>query len=577
MSAGRRAAALAVVALAACGGEPRLTLRYALSGGLAPGDVSRIETQVAVAPSVFGADSPFRSIGTGVSYEVRDFDGQGTRTILITHDSSLGYEFSPTFTFVLLPPVGDAPPLQLRARAFGAHLGEVLADSGAIAATFAQPDAAELPLADLRCGAARCGTGTACCAGRCTDVAIDVEHCGACDGACGARGDECSGGGCRCNGGGACAPGQTCCAGLGCVATDADPFNCGACGHACAPGEACQAGRCACGATSCQAGEACCDGVCRSGGCACGAITCAADAPLCCGGACASLADDDRNCGACGKTCAAPFRCAAGACACNGGVCQGGDACCAEGCRDLASDPTSCGACGHACGANELCVGGACRCGDASACGDARCCASATGAACVDPRQDEDNCGQCGVTCAGTDQCIDGVCVCPGAKAACGIGETCCGDGCFDLAADAQHCGACDKRCGVGESCAKGQCVPGTPNLCSPACAHGTTCIGATCYCGTTATRCPGPGVACCAGGCVDTLGDAHNCGGCGKDCVAMGLGQLCCNGACAQAGSPTSCGACGNVCGLLAPQCKKCDDKYTCVNGLLGCGSSSN
>src|SRR5690348_12913480 len=47
-----------------------------------------------------------------------------------------------------------------------------------------------------------------------------------------------------------------------CVNLDADPANCGMCGHACATGQACQAGTCSGG---CPTNRVCGDGCCPSG------------------------------------------------------------------------------------------------------------------------------------------------------------------------------------------------------------------------------------------------------------------------------------------------------------------------
>ena len=103
-----------------------------------------------------------------------------------------------------------------------------------------------------------------------------------------------------------CASGTTSCAG-GCVATDSDPGNCGACGVVCASGM-CMAGVCAAACTSSQTR---------------------------CGGACVDTASDVANCGACAHACAfanASAACANGACALAG---------CTEGHDDRDGDPSN--------------------------------------------------------------------------------------------------------------------------------------------------------------------------------------------------------------------------------------------
>src|SRR5690349_11244219 len=65
-----------------------------------------------------------------------------------------------------------------------------------------------------------------------------------------------------------------------------------------------------------------------------------------CTGACADLATDVANCGACGHSCAEGEKCEAGACK---SPCMGTATLCHGVCIDTVSDPGNCGACGHAC------------------------------------------------------------------------------------------------------------------------------------------------------------------------------------------------------------------------------------
>jgi hypothetical protein len=562
---------LGALLLAACGDDPRIALRYELVG-LSAGDVIRVETRVVVAPTdarAFIADRPYTSVETGVGYEVRDFDGTGIRALLITHDASLGYAFEPRFVFTLLPPEGDAPPLEIRARALGAGLNAILADTGRLVVSFDKDTEAELPLADLRCGGVGlCAGEEACCDGRCTDVTSDPAACGACGQACGTKGDGCSGGTCRCNGGGGCAAGQTCCPGLGCVDTASDPFHCGTCDLACALGEACVAGACRCGSVTCAAGQNCCDGVCTDGGCACGAATCAVETPICCGGSdCVDLRDDSASCGACGRTCKAPLACGDGQCKCNGNsICGASDTCCSTGCKALATDPLNCGACEHACGPGEACVGSSCRCGDGEACAPGQlCCADANGQRrCYDGQNDKDHCGTCDTSCATTERCVGGSCTCPGVGMSCSAGTTCCPfQGCFDLTADHDNCGQCGRACAFDETCTAGSCVPGAG--CTPSCTNGTSCGNGACFCGALQTRCESPGQRCCPpqAGCVNTNDDLQHCGGCDNGCAAQGK-DLCCSGVCRSSSSNGSCGGCGKVCSW-GQTCQKCNGVFKC------------
>jgi hypothetical protein len=99
--------------------------------------------------------------------------------------------------------------------------------AGACRAVATEPPAGECPAPSLPC------------AGRCTDVRNDNDHCGACGRAC--PGDQlCYSSACV----RPCAAGQVRCATGACAALATDANNCGACANACAAGQFCVRGAC---------------------------------------------------------------------------------------------------------------------------------------------------------------------------------------------------------------------------------------------------------------------------------------------------------------------------------------------
>jgi hypothetical protein len=188
-----------------------------------------------------------------------------------------------------------------------------------------------------------------------------------------------------------------------CTDTQADPFNCGQCGHVCsrtgAQGVACVEGRCepACepgrldcatppapadddgcealdtDATTCGA----CQNDCSASGGACledgGFFRCACTMTNACGGGNARCEADKCKCypgGNPGNHCTYGELCINDVCLCNGDAqCDGlpdadgypVEVCCpAAGCVNLRSDPQSCGGCGRACPAGSVCENGVC-------------------------------------------------------------------------------------------------------------------------------------------------------------------------------------------------------------------------
>jgi len=285
-----------------------------------------------------------------------------------------------------------------------------------------------------------------------------------------------------------------------------------------------------------------------------------------------NLESDVESCGACGYVCPVsadgyPPECVAGECE---PYCTSGEICgeavafgnCdgdpLDGCETLlTSDPDHCGSCGNACPTGVPCVRGHCGCiGDEVPCGDT----------CADLAADPMHCGGCGNACPDPDlgddrlpRCQAGVCTL-GCQEQCGLLDCEPGAPCVDVAWSAQHCGACGHTCPEGVACNLGVCCDGaTLQTDAENCgACGRRCwdviweriwstIGdfadgsfvALCESGDCAAECLAPWIDCngdlnqtVTDGC-ETNGarDAHNCGGCGIECLP---GQLCLFGTCA-------------------------------------------
>lgn len=296
-----------------------------------------------------------------------------------------------------------------------------------------------------------CKTPLRDCSGTCVDVRTSTAHCGICGNSCGA---------------GSCTDGT--CSGKPVCSRDAD----------CSSDKRCLGGQC----------------VCPSGRTKCGDV-------------CVDLAGDAKNCGACGKLCAAGEACTFGTCipkpACaKDGDCTGGRFCtagtcacpadqmlCGGICRTVASDGAHCGGCFLPCSPTQICADGRCvasgKCTDAGECatlesctaGFCTCPAPATdcgAAGCVDARSDPANCGACGAKCGAGAHCADTVCIgvaacpdgtgceaprgCSGGVCVCPAGTTDCGSACADLLSDEGHCGACGRTCSEGFVCEAARC-----------------------------------------------------------------------------------------------------------------------
>jgi len=302
-----------------------------------------------------------------------------------------------------------------------------------------------------------------------------------------------------------------------------------------------------------------------------GAPVCGAD-EVACGASCARLADDPRNCGACGNQCAPGAWCRNGACL---EACPAGSRTCDGACVDVAASAEHCGACGNACAPGELCADGVCTASCPA--GQTRC-----DGACHTLAASPAHCGACGNACGAGEVCADGSCV-----ASCPAGQAICDGGCHDLQRSRLHCGACGAVCGAGEICVDGACVEET------GCTAGrTSCDGACVDLQTDRLHCGACGIACaadelcgagacvrtcadgfvdCDGACRDPRTDAAHCGGCGNAC---GAGEACVDGACVPSCGPFASTVCDGVCtntDLDPRHCGRCGN--ACGAGLVCTG----
>ena len=310
-------------------------------------------------------------------------------------------------------------------------------------------------------GFADCGPGATGCQ---TDLATDVDDCGACGAVCGSENAiaSCVDGKCVLQ----CDAGFADCNHLavdGCeVNIGTDVGHCGACTTACGDAHAtasCTAGACA---LACQPGFGDCNGV-NADGCEVDLET-TADHCGSCGVACALL-NDTPTCrsGVCVPVCTAGF-----------GDCDGNPV---NGCETATSaNVMDCGGCGHACvstGGMATCAGGAC--GIVCTQGLGNCDGNLANGCETNLLTSIDNCGMCGKVCDGAN-----------AIAACGDGNctiTCTpnwgncdglvSNGCeANLLTDGQNCGQCGNVCPT--ACDAGQCaaitsvVTGTDHTCAP-------------------------------------------------------------------------------------------------------------
>ncbi len=267
-----------------------------------------------------------------------------------------------------------------------------------------------------------------------------------------------------------------------------------------------------------------------------------------CGDACVDLANDVKNCGACGTACDPGNVCVGGHCilTCALGLtaCSASDGGAAAGCVNLKTDVGNCGACGKACPPGNVCSNGQC----AVSCQQGLTDCSGL---CVNLESDNANCGVCGMACPMGQVCSNGQCA-----VSCQTGLTNCNGGCVNLATDNSNCGACATACAMGQVCSNSQC----------------------------AVSCQ-PGYTVCSGACANLKYDIANCGMCGNACppgnvcsngqcaVSCQVGLTACNGLCTNLQSDlANCGMCGSACPpgnvCAAGQCA-----VSCVNGYSVCG----
>ncbi len=389
-------------------------------------------------------------------------------------------------------------------------------------------------------GGSTCSSGTLSCNGVC--VPNGVHDCGTCGHDCtnlphvtGSTG--CSASGSCVIGSTSCAPGWADCDGNpedGCETDITQPGHCGSC------------------TTVCPTGDPVCSGSGSSYSCVTG---CPSAEPELCSGSCVDTSSNVSDCGACGHACSTSISGAHAVCTSSmcGFECNAGYAACPAAtptaCDDLANDVKNCGACGRACPGptsgsgtgSAACVPSGCTVDCAS--GLTACpAAPALATTCVDAENDDANCGGCGVACHGGEHCVSGTCACTNGQHLCGSPATCvgetvsaCGPSCEVCSGPANATAACNgSACAWACNAGFTGCPLANPTACDAlgsdsnncgACGHvctgGQTCQAGVCACAA--------GEAFCDGTCLNDLTDPDNCGACGHSC----LGGACSAGQC--------------------------------------------
>lgn len=225
---------------------------------------------------------------------------------------------------------------------------------------------------------------------------------------------------------------------------------------------------------------------------------------VCCNHLCTETANDNANCGACGK------------------ICPGQTAsCCNSLCVDAMSDIKNCGACNKVCGpvANSTPSCSMMACVPTCQMGYKDCNAMYMDGCEVNTTNDVNNCMACGNKCApvtnGVQACVSSACViasCNGSFKDC---DGAYNNGCeVDTATDVNNCKTCSNKCPA---------VPNGVAGCAQSKCGIASCNGAFKDCDNNLVN-----------GCeVDTATSLANCGGCGKACPAITNGT----GACSMGG----------------------------------------
>ncbi|MBN1770410.1 MAG: hypothetical protein JXB32_04045 [Deltaproteobacteria bacterium] len=364
-----------------------------------------------------------------------------------------------------------------------------------------------------------------------------------------------------------CLPGLTLCP-SGCVDTNSDPGNCGACGNTCGSSEVCNEGRCS--------------GTCGSG-------------RLDCPDGCVDPQTDDRNCGTCGNACAdglnADGRCELGHCIL---VCHAGwqDRDSAPGCETACAGSGTPEVCN---GIDDDCDGAtdedfACAVGRATPC-TTSCGTTGSGActlACEPPAVEA--CTPPAETCNGIDDDCDtlpddGFACSPGTSGSCSTpcgstGTRACTAGCIwdDCVAPPETCNGRDDDCDTVADDGF-ECAAGATSTCPTSCGStGTRTCGASCAwqaCVPPPEACNGRDDDC------DTLVDeTSECvpgstQACPTSCGTTG--QRTCNASCtwdACVAPPETCNGRDDDCDTVV------DDGFECLAGTSGgcttsCGTS--
>ena len=353
------------------------------------------------------------------------------------------------------------------------------------------------------------------------------------------------------------------------VNLSSNPNHCGLCGRACnatSGTPTCAGGVCT--AIACSGPVGNCDGDLRNG--------CEAD-----------LFNSVNHCGGCGNRCVIPNAvalCAGGGCVLSSclsgfGNCDGNPN---NGCEvSLANDNLNCGACGRNCYTGALCVAGTCRC----PAGQVAC-----SYACINPLTDNNHCGGCGNVCPSGTRCANSVCT-----PTCAPSTTDCSTvraGCVNTMTSISHCGGCGMACsgfGGTPSCMGGMCAitcsPGFDN-CDGNAANGCEALNTATHCGRCAVACipsavPNSTTVSCTSGscrpitCAAGFRRSADMGRCEAICGGGGeavcpTGSPCLPGFTPNPAMPTRCTPCG---GNLQPACSS---GSACRAGLIACASAS-